>query len=355
MTFARSLGPALVLGAALAAAAWAQATPTAEEPEAPIVSQSPGTTVSETPQPEVVQVPEVDYDALADAAANTYRPGPVFSTGAGDPILFRGPFILRKRPVPAEHKFPTDYGKPYRSVAKLRYYPFLAWDVYLDHGDCLMLLATNYLFNSAFPPKGTDCVNVDASDGLAYVEVPEADGTTSKYLVLRLRDKTLKVTRIDDGRGLAVFAVYAISGYSGARFAQEYVESEEPVEMTILASERAAPREGEHLRRLLEGWEDSQFHGYWTLPEKKHIGTWGGILMPRDLRVVDVNAEGSEKTVPIDIGAYGVIFEQALTYTGHGYAPSPGDGYNFPLFFPSLPKTRAGQANSASPETPPTP
>lgn len=334
----------VLLGAAVLACtiAWAQTPdePTLGDPSA----EGEGLSVSDPPTAGTVEpgaprrlTVESEYDAMARAAEPTYRPGPVLSRGPGDPILFRGPFVLRKRPVAAEHKFPWDYGRRFHEVAKFRYYPFLAWDVFLDHGDCLQLLATNYLFNSAFPPKGTDCIEVREEAGLAYVEVPEADGATSKYLVLRLRDKTLKVTRIDDRTGISVFAVYTISGYSGARFAQDYVESPEPIELTILPSEKAAPAEGEHLRRLLEGWEETEFHGYWTLPEKNHVRDWGGIEMPRDLRVVDIEGEGKSTALPIDIGAFRLIFEQALTYTGRGYAPSPGADYAFPLFFPAKP------------------
>ncbi len=325
----------------LAAAGWAQA----EEglsPDPTISERDPGIISAELPVAATEDEPErveSKYDAMARAADSTYRPGPIFSRGPDDPVLYRGPFVLRKRPVPAEHKFPWDYGRRFTEVKQFRYYPFLAWDVYLDRGDCLQLLATNYLFNSAFPPLGTDCIRVGAKSGLAYVEVIDDQGATAKYLVLRLRDKTLKVTRIEDTTGMGVFAVYTISGYSGARFAQDYVPSETPIRMTILASERAAAREGEHLRRLLDGWEDAEFHGYWTLPEKQHVRHWGGISMPRELRVVDAEGDGRATATPIDIGAFGLIFEQALTYTGRGYAPSPGADYAFPLFFPSAPET----------------
>lgn len=272
---------------------------------------------------------------MAAAATDTYRPGPVLSRGPGDPIMYRGPFVLRRTPILAEHKHPWHYGISLRVIRTLRYYPFLAFDVYIDHGDRLRLIATNFVYNSVEVPEGTDFIVVDELGGLGYVEVPHVDGNTDKFMVLRLADNTLKVTRIDED-GVGVYAAYTISGRVWAKYAQRWVPTEEPVRMKILPEEWEHPLEGPHLRRLLRGHTDEDFYGYWTLPERERLRRgWGDIWMPRHLRVVDASGEGTETALPIDVGAFDILFEQALTYTPGGYAGI--DSYYFPLFFPMEP------------------
>ena len=275
-------------------------------------------------------------DAMAAEAAASYRAGPVFSRGPEDPIIYRGPFVLKRTPVIAEHKHPWQYGVSIRVVRHLRYYPFLGFEVYADHGDKLRLLATNLIYNSIEVPRGTDFVEVPALSGLGYSEVPHGDGTTEKFVILRLKDNTLKVTRLDDaGRG--VLAAYTISGRVWAKYAQRFVDTEEPVEITIYPQEWADPRQGPVLKRLLAGHEPTDFRGYWTLPERDHLrgADWGGISMPRELRATDAAGEGEERVLPIDVGAFDVIFEQALPYTGSGYRTLPK--YTMTLFFPAEP------------------
>ncbi len=277
-----------------------------------------------------------DFDALALAAKATYRPGPVYSRGPDDPVLYRGPFVLRRTPIVAEHKFPWEYGISIRVIKKLRYYPFLGWDVYVDHGDRLRLVATNFIFNSAPVPARSDFLEVPEGAGLGYVENPLDGGATEKFLILRLADNTLKVTRLDDD-GSCVYSVYCISGRVWARYAQTFHPTEEPVEITILPQDLANAAERRHLERLMRGFENHRFMGYWTLPEKEHLRDWGGIRMPRDLRCVDADGEGETMARPIDVGVFDVIFEEALTYTGEGYSTLRNPVYRFPLFFPMEP------------------
>jgi len=289
-------------------------------------------------------------DTMAAEASASYRPGPVFSRGPSDPTIFRGPFVLRRTPVIAEHKHPWQYGVSIRVVRHLRYYPFLGFEVYADYGDKLRLIATNLIYNSIEVPRGTDFLEVPQLSGLGYVEVPHEDGTTEKFVILRLRDNTLKVTRLDEsGRG--VFAAYTISGRVWAKYAQRFVDTDEPVELTIYPREWADPRQGPVLKRLLAGHEPTDFRGYWTLPERDHLrgGDWGGISMPRESRAADTAGEGEERVLPIDIGAFDVIFEQALPYTGSGYRTLPK--YTMALFFPTEP----GDLDAPSEQDPRTP
>lgn len=272
---------------------------------------------------------------MAASASATYRPGPVLARHPGDAILFRGPFVLKRTPVLAEHKYPWHFGVSLRVIPRLRLYPFLAFDVYIDYGDRLRLIATNFVYNSIEVPETTDFIEVPEYGGLGYVEVPRTNGTTDKYLVLRLADGTLKATLLDEsGRG--VYAAYCISGRVWARYAQRWVDMDEPVGMRILPEEWSHPQEGPHLRKLLRGYMDHEFRGYWTLPERERLRRgWGEIWMPRDLRVVDAHGEGSDYALPIHVGVFDVVFEEALTYTPGGY--SAVGGYNFPLFFPMEP------------------
>ncbi|MBP7559501.1 MAG: hypothetical protein KBA64_03390 [Armatimonadetes bacterium] len=294
----------------------------------------------ETPAPRRHRVhraaPTRPLDEMAAAASATYRPGPVLSQGPRDPILYRGPFVLKRTPILAEHKYPWHFGVSIRVIPRLRLYPFLAFDVYMDHGDRLRLLGTNFVYNSIEVPETTDFIEVPEMGGLGYVEVPHSNGTTDKFMILRLADNTLKATKLDED-GLGVYAAYCISGRVWARYAQRWVDMNEPVGMRILPEEWANPSEGPHLRKLLRGYTDYEFRGYWTLPERERLRRgWGEIWMPRDLRVVDSNGAGADTALPIHVGTFDVLFEEALTYTPGGYTTNLG-GYNFPLFFPMEP------------------
>jgi hypothetical protein len=286
-----------------------------------------------TPPRRTTAQPSRDLAGMVAAAESTYRPGPVLARHPGDNILYRGPFVLRKSPALAEHKPPWEFGRPIRAVDRLRLYPFLAFDAYLDVGDRLQKLATNFVYNSLQVTPAIEYLEVPVEGGLGYVEVPRDDGTTEKYLVVRLRDLTLKVTRIGDSDGVANYSVYCISGRVWARYAQHYIPTSEPLTMTVYPTERSNPREGRHLRQLLEGMEDRQYRGYWTLPEREHLrGNWGEIWMPGKLRAVGADGAGETVLTPIDIGYFDIVFEEGLTYTGEGY--SPRAQYHFPLFFP---------------------
>lgn len=272
-----------------------------------------------------------DLAALAKAAEGSYSEGAVFSRGVGDPIMYRGPFVLKKTPVLAEHKFPQDFGVPIHAVRRLRYYPFLAFSIYADAGDELKLLATNFVFNS-LPIPSRDFLQVPEGGGLGYIEVPESPTVVTKFLVIRLADNTLKVTRLDAG-GAGEYSVYCISGRAWAKYAHRYVQTDEPIKPLILPEELEHPVEGPHLYRLLAGYENASYTGYWTLPERDRVRGWGEIWMPRDLRVVDYHGKGSQTLRPIDVGAADITFEQGLTFARGGYGGWLRD-YRWRLFYP---------------------
>jgi hypothetical protein len=240
---------------------------------------------------------------------------------------------MAKHPVLAEHKFPQYFGCSLRVIPRLRLYTFLGFDVTIPNpaGGAPLPLATNFVFNSvAVPPDGTLLVAADS--GIAYLEQYTAQGI-EKFMILRLRDDTIKITRLDaEGRG--VYAVYTISARPWAMFAHEYRITPQPVRPTILREEWTHPREGRSLRALLAGYEDAPYPGYWTIPQGNRVAGWEGISLMRDARkLTGDDMSGSKVITPLEIGHFEVLFEEALTYTEPAYeAPRR---WTIPLPYPT--------------------
>ena len=242
-----------------------------------------------------------------------------FAHSPGDCVLYTGPFILERVPVLAEHKFPRYFACSMRVIPKLRLYPFLAFNVYVPHEGNRVLLATNFVFNS-LPVTNSDVVDVGPTQGLGYLE-QYVEGGIEKYMILRLRDGTVKVTRLDaEGRG--VYSVYSISGRPWAMFAHRYVTVEQPLRPTILPDEWAHPREGLHLRRLLRGREAETYFGFWTIPQAEQVAGWGEISLKSEARVLSsADPLGTRTAPPLEVGHFSVLFEEGLTYTEPAYDP----------------------------------
>jgi hypothetical protein len=257
----------------------------------------------------------------------------LFAKRPGDCYIYTGPFSLHTHPVLAEHKFPQYFGCSLRVIPRLRLYPFLGFDVTIPNprgGDPLPLV-TNFVFNSvALPASGV--LEVGADSGIAYLEQYTESGI-EKFMILRLRDDTIKITRMDaEGRG--VYAVYTISARPWAMFAHEFRITPEPVRPTILREEWTHPREGYSLRRLLVGYESADYLGYWTIPQGNRVAGWEGIALKRDARrLTGEDMTGSRTITPLDIGHFDVGFEEALTYTEPAYdAPRR---WTIPLPYPT--------------------
>jgi len=242
-----------------------------------------------------------------------------FARSPGDCVLYTGPFILERVPVLAEHKFPRYFACSMRVIPKLRLYPFLAFNVYVPHEGNRVLLATNFVFNS-LPVTESGLVDVGAGQGLGYLE-QHVEGGVEKYMILRLRDGTVKVTRLDaEGRG--VYSVYSISGRPWAMFAHRYVTVEQPLRPTILPDEWSHPREGPHLRRLLRGSEAQTYSGFWTIPQGEQVAGWGEISLKSEARVLSAaDPLGTRTAPPLEVGHFAVLFEEGLTYTEPAYDP----------------------------------
>jgi len=258
----------------------------------------------------------------------------------GDCFIYTGPFVLERTPVLAEHKFPRYFGCSMRVIPRLRLYPFLGFNVYVPNGDGKVQVASNFVFNSV-PVPASRTIEVGPDNGLAYLEQNTGAGV-EKYMLVRLRDDTVKIARLDaTGRG--VYSVYTIAGRAWAIFAHRYIDADGKATPTILLEELTNPRESRALRKLLDGYQNAEYTGYWTIPQDEQLSNWGDIALMRDARKLTGSDWSGTKTItPLDIGYFDILFEEGLTYTEPAY--SAPRRWNIPLPYPSTPGEQLPQA-----------